>query len=91
MGNEKVTIEQLAELLDSGIAAIDVIDKIMEDGKVTVLDVVQVPALVKALRPGLKDVDKIHLIDLENASSEELQMLSGKAILLVKKLIDKFD
>jgi len=77
------------ELLKALNDAMDTIEKIVEDGQVTLLDLRYMPELVRELKPGIDGVSKIQS-ELEDATPDELRELSEMAIVLALKLLQKF-
>lgn len=81
-------IKESKELLQSLLKALDVMDKVLEDGKVTLIDVRHVPALISALKPGLEGVGKVK-DEVAGADDEALKELADLGIDLAMKLIEK--
>jgi G3E family GTPase len=81
-------VKESKELLESLIKAMDIADKVLEDGKVTLVDVRHVPALISALKPGLEGVAKIK-DELAQADDEDLKELAGLGLELAMKLMQK--
>jgi hypothetical protein len=81
-------VKESRELLESLIKSMDVVDKVLEDGKVTLIDVRHVPALISALKPGLEGVAKVK-DELAQADDEALKELAGLGLELAMKLMEK--
>lgn len=81
-------IKESRELLESLLKAMDVADKVLEDGKVTLIDVRHVPALISALKPGLEGIGKVK-DELAKADDEALKELAGLGLELAMKLMEK--
>lgn len=81
-------IKESKELLEALAKAIDVADKVLEDGKVTLIDVRHIPALLAALKPGLEGVSKVR-DELAQADDEALKELAGLGLELAMKLMEK--
>jgi hypothetical protein len=81
-------VKESRELLESLIKSMDVVDKVLEDGKVTLIDVRHVPALISALKPGLEGVSQVK-DELAAADDQELKELAGLGLELALKLMEK--
>ena len=81
-------IKESKELLQSVIDAIDVIEKVMEDGKLTAIDFRYAPQFVAAIKPGLDGISKVQ-IEAADYDLDELKELSALGVELALKLISK--
>jgi hypothetical protein len=82
-------VSDIVALLKSLTDAIDVVEKIMADGKVSVGDLRYFPALLGALKPGFDGMKKIP-DEFKDMEKESLQEVAQASVDLVLKIIEKF-
>lgn len=81
-------VKESKELLESLLKAVDLVDKILEDGKVDWRDVRAMIDLAMKMKPGLQGSQHIK-DELSSASPEEVQEVADLGVQLAMKLIEK--
>lgn len=81
-------VKESKELLESLLSSMDVLGKILADGKLDWKDVRAVLELVAKMKPGLQGSQHIK-DELSAASPEEIQELAELGVQLAMKLIEK--
>lgn len=82
--------KEILEAIEAIEGVVDAVQKIFDDGKITLIDARHVPSLVKALRNGFDDLAALKE-EVKDLDSEEMQLVLGKVIELVLKIAGKFD
>lgn len=81
-------VKESKELLESLLKAVDLADKILEDGKVDWRDIRAIIDLAMKMKPGLQGSQHIK-DELLSASPEEVQEVADLGVQLAMKLIEK--
>lgn len=79
----------IMESLDSVEGIVDLIEKIMADGKITLLDAKYLPKLFLELKTGFDDFGELKE-EIEDLDKEELQEVLSRIIDIVLKVAGKF-
>jgi hypothetical protein len=81
-------VKESKELLESLLKCVDLVDKILDDGKVDWRDVRAMIDLAIKMKPGLQGSQHIK-DELSSASPEEVQEVADLGVQLAMKLIEK--